>query len=92
MSTSFEAVNRIYREERKAIPQQNCATIESRQSWLRGRMRTRIESRITTERVLFRMSCQTCGRVGAWLQNLSNAEHSAMLHDKAHAEEERKAS
>jgi hypothetical protein len=56
-------------------------------------VKTSIESSLTPDgRVLFRMSCPRCPRVGAWLVNLSDAERSAEKHDKAHADEERKAS
>jgi hypothetical protein len=45
-------------------------------------MTYRIKSRIEGERVLFRMECKLCGRLGAYHPNVTTAERIADLHER----------
>lgn len=50
-------------------------------------MKTRIESTIRGQAVMFRMVCKECGRVGIYHKDLDIAERTASLHEKhAHAQ------
>jgi hypothetical protein len=52
-------------------------------------MTYRIKSRVEGERVVFRMECKLCGRIGAYHPNITTAERIADLHERyAHAERE----